>query len=237
MDANRTTPQYELTDELAKQSLPALRRDSSRKLAWVNSVCVLFLLVGILGANQPRISLKRPPPLVLQEVPIAIEPPPPPKEQQPEKIEPTQEAKPEARQVVAVTLDSPAVNFSVPTIGNLVVPNGVAVAPPANPMQPLAPVVQGPVKIGNTQNGGDRPAPPYPELALAEHQEGSTTLLFGVDETGAVTSLQITKTSGHSLLDRAAFETVKRKWIMPRNGTNQMYETTIDFHIGNPERN
>jgi len=40
--ANQTRPGYELTDELARLCLPAMNRDSDRKLAWLNSVCILF---------------------------------------------------------------------------------------------------------------------------------------------------------------------------------------------------
>lgn len=235
MAANETSPKYQLTDELAHYCLPEGRQDPNRTLAWLNSVCLLFLLVGILGANQPTIRLKRPPPLQPEIVPVVMTPPPPPPEQQPEKVEPTAEPKAEAPSVVAVTLDSPSVNFSVPTIGNLVVPNGVAVAPPAEPMKPLAPLVQAPANIGNTGKGGDRPAPLYPDLAVQEHQEGSVTVLFSVDQNGRVTSARITKSSGHTLLDHSAFEAIQR-WTMPRGATNQLYETTADFILQNRER-
>ena len=49
MDANRTAPGYELKDELARLCLPQANRDANLKLAWVNSVCILFLLIGILA--------------------------------------------------------------------------------------------------------------------------------------------------------------------------------------------
>ena len=51
MDANQTSPAYELKDELARLCLPAANRDANQKLAWVNSVCILFLIVGIFGAR------------------------------------------------------------------------------------------------------------------------------------------------------------------------------------------
>ena len=52
MDANRTAPGYELKNELARLCLSTARREPERKLAWVNSVCILFLLIGILGARR-----------------------------------------------------------------------------------------------------------------------------------------------------------------------------------------
>ena len=56
MDANRTSPGYELKDELARLCLPAANRDPNRKLAWVNSICILFLLIGIFGARRGLIA-------------------------------------------------------------------------------------------------------------------------------------------------------------------------------------
>ncbi len=231
MDANRTSPGYELTDELARYCLPPAHRDANRKLAWVNSVCILFLLIGIFGARQPEISLKRPAPLAAEIIPTIVEPPPPSTDQPPEKVEATDQDKPQAPQVVVVTPDSPAVNFSVPTIGNLVVPSGVATAPPLNPMQPVASLAARPKEISGTEDGGNRPKPAYPKLALEEHQEGSVTLLITADENGAVASVDITRSSRHPLLDNAAIEVVKRKWILPREGTNRLFQTIINFQI------
>lgn len=63
MDANRTTPAYELKDELARFCLPAANQDSNLKLAWVNSICILFLCIGILGARRGVIAIKPVPPI------------------------------------------------------------------------------------------------------------------------------------------------------------------------------
>src|SRR5258705_3044875 len=127
MDANRTNPGYELKSELARFCLPAANRDSNRNLAWVNSICILFLLIGLVGAKPASISGKQPPPL--QEIiPALIEPtpPPPPTAEEKQNQDTTEPDKPEVPQVVVVTPDSPKINFSVPTLGNLVVPNAVA---------------------------------------------------------------------------------------------------------------
>ena len=228
MDANRTSPQYELTDELARYCLPPANRDSNRKLAWVNSVCILFLLVGIVGAKQPTINLKRPPPLAAQIIPTIVEPPPPAKTE-PEKVESTEEEKPAAAPpVVAVTLDSPAINFSVPTIGNLVVPNAIAAAPPLNPTNAVQRLVQRPIEISNTDRGGDRPAPAYPKLALEQGLEGSVTLSVVAGADRSATSVTIGKSSGNQLLDQAAVDVVKKRWILPHDG---LFQTTFKFEL------
>src|SRR5579862_8089397 len=136
--ADRAPLGYQLNDELARLCLPAASRDPNRKLAWVNSICLLFLLIGILGGKPVPSTLPAVPPLE-QVIPAMIEPAPQPpqtvtaasqNEQHNEKEEPG------AAHVVVVTPESPAINFSVPTIGTLVVPNAIAAAPPLKPLEP-----------------------------------------------------------------------------------------------------
>src|SRR5438309_11241499 len=65
---------YALSSDLAKLSLPAAYRDQYRVLAWVNSICFLFLLVGLIGLKTPRIVVR--PLSQLQEiVPVVFTPP------------------------------------------------------------------------------------------------------------------------------------------------------------------
>ena len=40
--------------DLVKLCLPQEFRNSNRKLAWINSICLLFLLVGVVGLKSPR---------------------------------------------------------------------------------------------------------------------------------------------------------------------------------------
>src|ERR1039457_5654083 len=89
MDANRTISRYELKDELAPICLPLANGDANLKLAWVNSVCILFLLIGIVGARRGIIAIKPVPPIRV-EVPIVIQPtvlPPQAIAQKPEQAE------------------------------------------------------------------------------------------------------------------------------------------------------
>src|ERR1700721_1550376 len=72
-DANRTDPGYQLKDELARFCLPAANHDPERRLAWANSVCILFLLVGIIGARRGLIVIKPVPPLQ-EAIPVIVEP-------------------------------------------------------------------------------------------------------------------------------------------------------------------
>jgi protein TonB len=228
MDANRISPEYELTDELARYCLPPANRDPNRKLAWVNSVCILFLIIGLAGAKPGSIALKLPPPLPAEMVPVFIEPaPPPPSSEETHKEEP-KEVKPEAPQVVVAVPDSPAVLFSVPTIANVLVPDGVPTTPPANPMQPVAAIRNRPATLINS-GGYERPSPDYPVYFQDRGEHGSVTFLITVDPSGLVTDVKIEHSSGFPDLDEYALKHVKKHWIIPPVEGNQLFETTINF--------
>src|ERR1700677_3252946 len=182
-DANRMNPVYELKDDLARLCLPAANRDPDRKLAWVNSVCILFLLVGITGARLGLISIKPVPPLP-QIIPVIVEPTV--LTTQPAvKHKPAEDQKPDAPPVAVVLPQTPNINFSVPTIGSLVVPANLAFAPTLEPRQTVAENNT----VGKTGAGGDRPQPTYPRIALEEAEQGTVTLSICGDAAGNVLSV------------------------------------------------
>ncbi len=211
LDANRPELSYELESELARLSVHATDRDPNRKLAWVNSICILFLLVGITGSKPAPIELPALP--QVEEVTAAVvEPLPPPAQAQSEQ-------------------QQESINFSVPTIGNLLVPTAIAKAPPLAPLKPVAPLRTQPTVLSTTGKGGERPHPPYPKIALDQSQQGSVTLRMTVDEAGTVTSVEISRSSGFPILDRNALDFVKRHWIIPAGTGSRVYEATIDYKL------
>jgi len=223
---------YELRSDLARVCLPDVQEHPERALAWTNSVCALFLLVAWSGLAS-KLPIPKPPPPLEQPVPIIIQPlPPPPAQTMPEKQEESTEDKTATARVVVVTPESPAINFSVPTIGNVIVPNAVAQAPPVTPLRAApAPVHHEPKSIGSTGQGGDRPQPPYPEMALKFGQQGTVILLLTVDDSGIVQEASIKETSGSPILDHSALEFVKRHWIVPPGQNGRLYEATISYQI------
>jgi protein TonB len=229
-DANRTSSR-ELKDELARLCLPGASRDPNRKLAWMNSICILFLLVGILGATPARIPLKTAPP-VEEIAPVILEAAPPPEtvtvnENENQNDQPP----PQAQNVVVVVPNAPDINFSVPTIGNLVAPSTLAQAPPLNPMRRIEPVARL-SEISNTGSSGSRPQPPYPTIALDQGEQGTVSLLIGADGAGKVASVQIKGSSGFPVLDRATEDFIRRHWTLPSGGaTNQMFETSVTYQL------
>ena len=220
MDANRTSPGYELKDELARLCLATARREPERKLAWVNSVCTLFLLIGIFGARQGVIAIKPVPP-THEAVPVVVQPavlppqPVAPKPEQPKQIN-------QARVLVALP-NAPDVNFGIPTAGTLVVPAALAA-----PSQPA------PARIGslsNTGAGGERPDPPYPPIAEQTGEQGTVVLLLTGDDAGNVVSVKVKTSSGFPVLDYATVDFIKRHWHLPTNTGTQLFQTSITYKL------
>ena len=155
-----------LKDDLARLCLPGADRDPDRPLAWVNSVCLVFLLIGLCGARRGYVDIRAvapledPIPVVVEPVVIPLTDSPPEKQERPD---PAAEVTP-----VAVVIPSlPNIQFSVPTLGGLVVPATMAAAPPAEPMSVYARILS----VADTGTGGDRPSPSYPPIAKEQDRK------------------------------------------------------------------
>lgn len=222
---------YQLRSDLARVCLPEPEGHPDRTLAWLNSICFLFLVVAASGVH-PRFPTPKTVPPLEEPVPIVIQPLPPTAPPQPTqaKVESTDDNTPAPR-VVVVTPNSPAISFSVPTIGNVIVPNSIAAAPPVAPLRTAAPVHAEPKTIGSTGQGGDRPQPPYPDLALRLGEQGTVTLLLTVDDSGLVQSAEIKETSGSAILDRSTREFVKRHWIVPPGPNGRLFLAVVKYQI------
>lgn len=223
MEANRTT--YELKDGLARYSLPSTGRDPNQRLAWVNSICLLFLVIGIVGARRGIISIKPVPP-ILEIVPIVVIPATlPPQTAGPQKRQQPQEQN-EPRVLVALP-SAPNINFSVPTIGTLVASAALASAPPLNPLETQTEIGS----IDNTGVGGDRPEPPYPQLAMQSGEQGTIVFLLGGDAAGNVVSVDVKRSSGFPFLDEATAEFIKTHWHLPTNTGTRLFQTSITYKL------
>ena len=225
MNANRTTPAYELKDELARLCLPSASRDANLKLAWVNSVCILFLTIGLVGARRGLITIKPTPPIE-EIIPVILAPVTLPPQETTEKKE-TDESKEDAPRVAVVIPSAPNISFSVPTIGSLVVPASRASAPPLEPMRTAATVNL----LNTTGAGGERPQPPYPKIALEEGEQGAILLLLGGDAAGNVISVDLKESSGFPFLDRATVEFIRQHWHLPVGTGSQLFQTRINYKI------
>ncbi len=222
MDANQIT--YKLKSDLARFSLPSGQREPNQTLAWVNSICLLFLIIGIVGARQGIISIKAVPP-IHQIVPVVLVPTVLPPQMTLAKPEHPQENN-QPRVVVSIP-SAPNIRFSVPTIGTLVAPVALASAPPLNPMETQAQIGS----VNNTGTGGERPKPPYPDLLQEHGEQGTIVLLLGGDAAGNVVSVDIKESSGFPELDRVAVGYIKNRWHLPVNTGARLFQTTITYQL------
>jgi protein TonB len=222
---------YQLKSDLARVCLPAPERSAYRRLAWANSLCLFFLLTGVAGV-QPRLPAPKAVPPLERPVPVIAEPLPPAAPPAAEQKQ-EEEDKPETPPVVAVTIDTPAINFAVPTAGSLLVPMSVAPTPVETPLKKAAPVRQeAPATIQSTGREGDRPAPhPYPPIAEQLGYQGTVILLLTVDDTGRVVSADIQQSSGSTILDVNAQEWVKRRWIVPPVNGGHQFLAPIQYKL------
>ena len=230
-DTKGTLPQYELKDELARFCLPEANRNPDQKLAWMNSICILFLIIGVFGSKSATVSIKPVPPME-EAVPVIVEsmaPPPPTAEDREE--ERTDEEKPKAPQVVVVVPESPEIHFAVPTLGNLVAAGAMAQPPPLLPLQPPAQLGSVPASLNSTGAGGERPQPPYPKLALEQGQQGRVTLLMSADVAGNIISIEVKTSSGFPILDHNAMDYVRRHWTLPSGSGARLFEATITYQL------
>ena len=218
---------YQLSDELARLCLPQEFKDNCKVLAWVNSICFLFFLVGLVGLKAPRV-IHKPLSQPTELVPVVFTPPEePPKTEpdtKPDETERPQDTPTDVPQVATVVAaaDAPDVAFAVPVQGAVAVLPTARFAPPP-PTKPQAPPAQ-PVRFNPSAAGaGTYPPPEYPPQALRNHYQGTVTIEIMVDASGGITSLKVQKSSGYAVLDEAALEVVKRRWRFPPGGTRYYY--------------
>jgi protein TonB len=223
---------YALSSDLARLALPQEFRETHRRLAWVNSICFLFLVVGIVGLKPPPVVYK--PLSKLEEiVPVILTPPPeqpkPEPQTQPDDIPETRDVNLDTPQVITVVAaaDPSQVAFAVPVQGAV----AVAAAKFATPPPPADYTPPKPVKFNpNISDGGNYPPPQYPGFALRNRYQGTVLVEIKVDASGKVVSADVRKTAGFSVLDEAAVEVVKRQWIFPP-GKERLYLWECTFNL------
>lgn len=219
---------YTLSDDLARLCLPSEYKDSYRTLAWVNSICFLFILIGLIGLKAPKVIIK---PLseITEAMPVELvqpqEQPQPQVQQQPDEEQP-QDNQVETPQVVTVlaAADPSSVNFPVPVQGAIAVKEArLATPPPPNLKAPPRPTQFDP----NAMTSGTFPDPPYPGAAQRNRYQGTVVIEFTVDASGTVTNANIQKSSGFAMLDDAALKTVKERWRFPPGPIRYYYKPFV----------
>ncbi len=223
-----------LHSELAKLCLPQTMADDTRKLAYANSICLLFLIIGLIGFNTPKAAH---PQYESQAdlVPVIFTPPedsPPPETPKPSEEPEASDAPSEMPQVATVVAPSSAnVAFAVPVTGPVVVASsGQFVSAPASTTGRKASGTGIREFSADGEAGGQFPYPPYPREELQSRHEGKIMLEAVVGADGTFQSLTVKDSSGFFALDRHAQNWVKRNWhFLP--GEERHYLIPILFQI------
>lgn len=239
-ESNSVEPRSDLIELCFPKSAPV--SDEIRRLAYANSICMVFLVLAIVGIKTPIFFIP-PPAKVEPTIPVVFEPPPEQQQQQlavlqpnPDLTEPNLDPIQETPQVVnVVAADSSQVAFAIPVEGPVLLkPAAFAAPPPRTLPAPAVAVDPGPPQpvefSSGTQDGGFYPEPEYPKLALQRRVEGRVMLYVVVDEAGMARSVEVRDSSGSTLLDKPAVEIVKRKWHWPP-GKERHYLIPFRFEI------
>ena len=220
--------EYRLRDELAQFCLPAANRDVTRKFAWANSICFLFLLIGLIGLKPPEMVIRKVE-HVDEVVPAVFEPPP--IQQTVETEQPPEENNndtTEAPQIVTIVAADPsAASFAVPVQGaTMVAPAHLASAPP---LRTAPPIVSTAPKIKDFVGGSGRyPDPMFLSGIVPNGTEVEVMLEFTVDERGKLIDIKITESSAYPAWDKHVVDTVRRKWFFtPADAGRFRYQFVI----------
>jgi len=97
--------------------------------------------------------------------------------------------------------------------------------PPAKTGEPELRTFIAPIEFpkGEKPPGGKYPDPPYPQRALAAHEQGRAMLAIKVGEDGIVESAKVLLSSGHESLDKSTVEWVQKKWVFPAGKQRYIY--------------
>lgn len=234
-----SSPDYQLKSDLAMYCLPAASRDETRKLAWANSVCLMFLVVAVMGMRQPVFIIRQAEPLP-EPLPVAILPPVEQPDQQPqdkpdEQPEELPEDMVDAPAVAPVVVAAPQdVSFSVPVEGFVAVSSDARYVPPPPQVIPKTPPPDNipkpffkPIRFGGKEFR-KQPPPSYPEEFRRNHIVGTVEVLIAVGTNGIPTKVDVGKSSGSPALDRHVCDFIRKEWRAD-DGEGGNYRIAITF--------
>lgn len=263
MIANATEPKA----PSASKVLPALplsegvRSETTVAAVFTLVLWLTCLLVGWLGFALPYARPRPPAPaappvqaeLIKVELvrspaptPANVTFPPPDTTQPPPLFAPP--ASPQAPQLIAVAMPSPAVTFALPIEAPARIvevkqaafvrpaPQPTAIAPSATPGKNLSPpnASTAPVAAVQTltfgQGEGTQPAPRYPDTARRAGQEGTVIIRFSVGTDGRVLAAEPSAPSPWGALNREALRVVREQWRF-KPGPTRLCEVAIRFEL------
>lgn len=223
-----------LQSELAHICLPATRPDWNQNLAWVNSLCLAYVVIGMIGLRPPAPIVRSVHPIEEPAV-MVIEPPavtPMPVEETNADQDETPPDPSDAPAVVAVTLESPLVVFSVPTVGNVLVEANMAKAPPLRPLETqLERLGSQVINLRLTGRSGNYPQPDYPYRYLQARMSGTIILLITVDDAGMISKVEVRQSTGFVELDNHTIQHVRRRFTFPAGEGVRTYQLPVVYQL------
>ncbi|MFM2082934.1 MAG: hypothetical protein RL380_1625 [Verrucomicrobiota bacterium] len=223
-----------LSSDLARLCLPQAMSDDTRKLAYANSLCVLFLVIGAIGLNPPRL-VRHEVSASSDNVPVIFTPPdeaPAPEQPKTDEASPS-DAPSEAPQVAVVVAASSAnVAFAVPVQGSVIVAASPQFVSGPATTHASKPTGNGPVVFsGDGEASGTFPKPDWPIEERKARHEGGVTLHAIIAEDGTIAEISVRDSSGFGSLDRHTLNFVKRNWQFP-SGVRRDYYIPFEFRFG-----
>ncbi len=186
-----------------------LRRQAEAKAANKSKLSFALLSAGIIALHAYGyywISIPGNKEALAKYSPITIEIAPPPPIEKPKPPEP-KVVKVQQQKPIPIPDNVPVVNTPVEQVATSPNTVAVAVAPPPAPPAPVAapePVTEPRGFAGYKNN----PAPAYPAVAQRRGLEGTVVLRVKVLANGYPDDVQVSKSSGHTILDEAAIKAV-----------------------------
>jgi len=205
-----------LSDDRVQLCRPQAGERSHCKWAWTNSICALFLVIGLTGLQpQPLVIRKLPP--VNDPVAVVFEDQ---DDEEPQKM--NEETLSEEPTNPRDALDTPGVVSPFVEVANEgIVPgpfrpvgelaSAPDVLPPPTIFRPRPKTNGGPTKfVPSDEDWGGRSLPEYPSLAVRRRYQGKVTVEVEFAADGTLTAAQVRSSSGYPILDDAALKHVQR---------------------------
>jgi TonB family protein len=232
-------PEYRLKSDLAAYCLPRASQDDTRKLAWANSISLLFVVVACIGLRQPVFVIREAAPLpepmraeLLPPVDAENQPPDSSEEQEPEDVAEEPVEIPVVVPVLVAAAES--VTFSVPVQGFVALAPDARFVPPPPAVIPKAPPPDNlprpefrAIRFGGKEFR-KQPPPNYPEEFQRNRVGGTVEALITINTNGVPIKVDVGRSSGNSALDRHVCDFIRREW-RAESGDGANYRIAITF--------
>jgi protein TonB len=218
-------------------------REPARFLAWANSVCLLFLVVGLIGFWRPSVRVGTALP-AFDSVPVAWTVPEPERKIGSLLTKSIGQAEIPLEAPDALAPEIP----KVASVASVTIPEKIAFPVLPKSERPLAGQEQAkgpgqhyvparPIAFQPSTSGAEAftPPPEYPPRALRTGREGTVIIEFSVRPAGEVHSVTVHTTSGYGDLDEAAMAVVRDKWRFGP-GSPRSYLWACTFQIKRSEK-